>query len=109
MDVTASFKRQKPVVNPLEDCGQPGQLGKDEQRVAMYNPFVEARFAAGLKSSCVHCHALASTNAYRPNPLVPDVGHKLEGPVLRDLEAHLRLDYMWLPSRSLRPTRHDIN
>ncbi len=107
MDVTISFKRPKPAVDANELCGEPGMLGGGEQRIAMYNPFVEARLKHGLKSSCVHCHAVASTDTYQQFPGVPAVGYEMPGHSLRDFEEHLRLDYVWSVKRSVKPTSFD--
>jgi hypothetical protein len=107
MDVTASFKHAKPFVNPAENCGEPGRLGRDEQKVAMYNPFVEARFANGLKSSCVHCHAAVNTNTHLRVPDVLPPYYSLQGLSLSDFEGHVRLDYIWSLRRSLKPTWYD--
>ena len=107
MDVTASFKRPKPRVNMQEGCGEPANIGNGEQAVAMYNPFSEARFTYGLKSSCVHCHSWVSTNVKvkpeaqgRPRP----PGTPFPQPTFSDQEDDIRLDYLWSLQRSLKRT-----
>jgi hypothetical protein len=106
MDVTASFKRAKPAVNVQEGCGEPANIGNGEQKVAMYNPFSEARFKNGLKSSCVHCHFLVSTDlklkADHGLPLPP--GMPFTGRSVTEQEDHIRLDYLWSVQRSLKRT-----
>jgi hypothetical protein len=112
MDVTASFTMEKPMRprNPQDaSCGIPGEIGNGNQWLAAYNPFVEAFFRRGLKSSCIDCHSRASTNrATTPFDTVPAINAP-PGPALRDLEGHLRLDYMWSLRHGLQGTEfpHD--
>ena len=65
MTATAGFRGAAPTPKSAADeaCGYPGDIDGSQQYLAVYNPFVEARFKPnGLKSSCVNCHARASTN-----------------------------------------------
>jgi hypothetical protein len=105
MDVTRTFRLAKPL--PDSDhpaCGLPGRIGADEQYLAAYNPFVEASFNYGLKSSCIDCHARASTNSSLPENLVPKPNSVDGHPALRDFEGHIRTDYLWSLRRGLAPT-----
>jgi hypothetical protein len=107
MDVTQSFRMAKP--KPSESnkpgaCGLPGKIGRDEQYLAAYNPFVEASFSNGLKSSCIDCHSRASTSSAPVFRFVPEPDSVDSHPALRDFEAHVRLDYIWSLWRSLKHT-----
>jgi hypothetical protein len=95
MDVDASFKIAKPLVNPAEGCGSPGKIGINEERIAVYSPFVEALMNNGRKSSCIGCHALANTGLACDFPTVPDLGFGDPKLLLPTFEMHLRTDYMW--------------
>jgi hypothetical protein len=111
MDATASFQLLKPEFDPKSKdarCGAPPPLGdkktpdpKNQQYLATYNPFVEADFDNGLKSSCVNCHSRASTgrNLESP-PMLTD----FESPHAQDFEWHVRLDYLWSLTRGIAPT-----
>lgn len=109
MDVTTSFKFRKPPAAAAEvgACGAPKQIGTDhEELLAAYNPFIEGTRRLGRKSSCIDCHGRASTNS---NPLdmrfyIPEVNAPDTGPLLKDFEGQVRLDYMWSLSRYLKHT-----
>lgn len=109
MDVTASFTMAKPRPRNQAEaaCGFPGEIGEGEQLRAAYNPFVEAFFENGLKSSCVDCHSRATTNREDIRNDVPEVNEPA-GPALRDLEGHVRLDYMWSLWNVLRSTEFPL-
>lgn len=94
MDVTKSFKQRKPLVDASNGCGVPGTLGtKHDAERASYNPFVEANFDNGFKSSCISCHARASTMSGTKFTIpAPDQD---DDATLRELEGHIGLDYMW--------------
>jgi hypothetical protein len=98
MDTTSTFRRKKPELSPNYPCGVPQKIGNDEQYLATYSPFVEASFGNGLKSSCVDCHARASTVSGREAPVPPPFD---PGPALQDFERHIRLDYLWMLQRSM--------
>jgi hypothetical protein len=102
MDTTASFKYRKPIAADGEPCGRPASIGVNEGYAATYNPFVEASMANGLKSSCVHCHAKASTTA-SGDPPTPGPSF-LNAASLDHFEGHIRLDYLWSLQRGLGPT-----
>jgi hypothetical protein len=102
MTATASFRGAAPL--PLTDddkrCGYPGPIIDHQEYLATYNPFVEARFTNGLKSSCVNCHARADTNDENGEPAVPGPLDKTS-PFLRSFEGHIRTDYLWSLRRGL--------
>ena len=102
MDTTASLKYRKPLAREKEPCGRPASIGINEGYAATYNPFVEASMPNGLKSSCVHCHAKASTTANGDSP-TPGPSF-LNAASLDHFEGHIRLDYLWSVQRGLRPT-----
>jgi len=109
MDVTASLNLLKPKLAPNDKdrkCGSPPVLGgtdrgplANQEYLATYNPFVEADFTHGLKSSCVNCHARASTAENNGEP--PEFAD-ITSPTAQDFEWHIRLDYLWSLTR-----RHD--
>lgn len=103
MNVTASFRKEKPRLTEDDPCGSPGVITGGQELRATYNPFVEAREENGLKSSCVDCHSRASTKsaAELAIPSVDETG----GPTLAGFEGHVRLDYLWTLRRALHKTR----
>ena len=103
MNVTASFKVALPLAAKDEKCGYPGPIQDYQEYQAMYNPLVEALFSSGLKSSCVNCHARATTNREVVKDLVPSELDK-DSPHFHAAEGHIRLDYMWSLTRGLEST-----
>jgi hypothetical protein len=108
MDATASFRLLKPKPESSADsnCGTPPQLGDEQlpdragqEYLATYNPLVEADFSNGLKSSCVNCHAKATTSQ-SPDRTVPFLDDT-ESPFVRSFEGHIRVDYSWAARRKL--------
>jgi hypothetical protein len=97
MDVTASFWRGKPRLDPGDRCGVPGVIGNNEQYLAAYNPFVEAQFTNGRKSSCIECHARADSDpsAVSQRTTVPAVDTVDQYLSLTNFEEHIRTDYVW--------------
>jgi hypothetical protein len=113
MDATASLTLGKPM-RPEDPgdmrCGLPPRLGTAndpdlyrQQFWAAYNPFVEAGLLNGLKSTCVNCHARASTTSVNDRAFVPSISDPLS-PHFSQLEGHIRLDYLWTLGRTLAPT-----
>jgi hypothetical protein len=103
MNVTASFRKEKPQLASNSPCGAPGAIAGGQELRANYNPFVEAREENGLKSSCVDCHSRASTKSATELaiPAVDESG----GPTVAGFEGHIRLDYLWSIRRPLNKTR----
>lgn len=97
MDVDASFKIAKPPVDSadLKTCGTPGIIGNNEERIAVYSPFVEALLLNGRKSSCIGCHALANTGMAADGPKVPPLGAADQNLSLATFELGIRTDFMW--------------
>jgi hypothetical protein len=97
MDVDASFKIAKPPVDSadLKTCGTPGIIGNNEERIAVYSPFVEALLLNGRKSSCIGCHALANTGMAADGPKVPPLGVADQNLSLATFELGVRTDFMW--------------
>lgn len=102
MNVTASFRKEKPALAPGNPCGAPAAIAGGQELRATYNPFVEAREENGLKSSCVDCHSRASTKS--ANELAVPTLDETGGPLLSGFEGHVRLDYMWSLRRTLNKT-----
>jgi hypothetical protein len=106
-NATESFNlaRQPVAEMDKDECGKPGTIGsaKDkEEALAVYNPFVEGTLERGRKSSCIVCHARANTRSddrvmrfYVPLPGM------LDYPAFRELEGHIRTDYLWSVRRHL--------
>lgn len=113
MDATASLRLGKPMRpdDPADlQCGLPPVLGTQnepdmyrQQFWATYNPFVEAGLINGLKSTCVNCHARASTTNTKERSFVPPISDR-SSPHFSQLEGHIRLDYLWSLGRTLAPT-----
>jgi hypothetical protein len=117
MNVASSLKLQRS--EPLTDeevkeaskCGLPGKIMGEqylgEDRLAVYNPFVEGVITRGLKSNCIVCHVRASTNNRDDfgvgRSFVPELG-KTESPTIKYFEGHVRTDYMWTVTKHLAPT-----
>ncbi len=103
MNVTASFRKEKPVLARDNPCGAPAVIEGGQELRATYNPFVEAREENGLKSSCVDCHSRASTKS--ANELAVPGIEETGGPLVSGFEGHIRLDYLWSLRRTLDKTR----
>ena len=112
MDAVASLRLGKPMPQTAADleCGAPPVLGTPrdpdmyrQQFWAAYNPFVETGLINGLKSTCVNCHARASTTSVKDRAYVPPIADPLS-PYFSQLEGHIRLDYLWTLGRTLAPT-----
>lgn len=112
MDAVASLRLGKPMPETAADldCGAPPRLATQsepdlnrQQFFAAYNPFVEAGLGNGLKSTCVNCHARATTNNTNDQAFVPPISDRLS-PHFWELEGHIRLDYLWSLGRTLAPT-----
>ena len=102
MTATASFRAAAPLPSTEQDklCGYPGPIVHHQEYLATYNPFIEARFKNGLKSSCVNCHARADTNDENGQPVVAGP-LDMNSPYLMSFEGHIRLDYLWSVRRGL--------
>jgi hypothetical protein len=95
MDLTIGLDFRKPqVMEPyLAVCGTPMTIGKNEELLAAFNPFVEELMTKGRKSSCINCHSRADTRK-DPDQNIPipcDEGK----PKLSDFEGNIRTDYLW--------------
>ena len=97
-NVTKSFKSARPEVlgDDAINCGVPTKIGSvHEEYLATYNPFVEGVLERGRKSSCIVCHARASTRDSSAQPFrIPAVG-VIEWPPVTEFEGHIRTDYLW--------------
>lgn len=102
MNVTASFRKEKPLLARDHPCGAPAPIAGGQELRATYNPFVEAREENGLKSSCVDCHSRSSTKS--ANELAVPGVEETGGPLLSGFEGHVRLDYLWSIRRPLNRT-----
>lgn len=103
MDVTASFRIPKPRLADNAPCGKPKPIGRGDEYLAAYNPFVEALIMPnGLKSNCIDCHARADSDAAagRQKNTVMDPGMLDPYILLSNFEGHLRTDYVWSLSHS---------
>jgi hypothetical protein len=104
LDLVASFNRKRPEVaaEDVSACGQPRIIGNNEERFAGYNPFVEGVRSSGRKSSCLDCHARASTIGDKFAP-IPPKGDTV-GPKIKDFEGYIRTDYLFRVAKHLNPT-----
>ena len=108
LDVGASFRIQKPLIgSDIAACGTPGKIGTLEEELhATYNPFVEGVVRLGRKSSCLDCHARASSSEINRRGEIPEVDWiNRMYPDLRLFENHARTDYMWTLSRYMGETK----
>ena len=105
MDVRTRFADPKPPItaDDSKTCGSPPTIGKNEELLATYNPFIEGTSLLGFKSSCIDCHSRADTNA-TPDTSVPQVC-AVGGPNLTIFQGHVRTDYLWSIMRFLENTR----
>jgi hypothetical protein len=109
LDVGSSFLLPKPPIgSDLAACGTPGKIGTlDEEFFATYNPFVEGVVHLGRKSSCLDCHARASSSENARRGDIPDVDQiNRFYPDLRTFENHMRTDYMWTLRRYMGETKN---
>ncbi len=109
-NVMENFTLAKPFIeseDDLNNCGAPGTIGTQmEESLAVYNPFVEGTLPDGRKSSCMVCHARASTRGDQQanRMFVPPVG-VLEFPPATELDGHIRTDYLWTVREYIGSTR----
>lgn len=109
MDVVAGFYYAKPTPAAAEGCGIPGKIGHDEQYLAAYNPFVEALFQNGLKSSCIDCHARASSdNRDDLRTFVPPINESDPYTQTSNFDGQVRSDYLWTLGHHLKGTSYPL-
>jgi hypothetical protein len=107
LDVGPSFRLPKPPIgSDMAACGTPGKIGTlEEEFLATYNPFVEGVVRLGRKSSCLDCHARASSSEINRRGEIPEVDWiNRFYPDLRHFENHVRTDYLWTLSRYMGKT-----
>jgi hypothetical protein len=108
LDVGPSFVLFKPSILDVQTCGTPGKIGAldpGEEYFATYNPFVEGVVPRGRKSSCLDCHARASSSTIDRRNDIPLVDESTSDyPDLRQFESHARTDYMWTLPRYMGKT-----
>jgi len=108
LDVGPSFILFKPPILDVQKCGTPGKIGNldpSEEYFATYNPFVEGVVPRGRKSSCLDCHARASSATKDRRNSIPLVDESISDyPDLRQFESHARTDYMWTLPRYIGTT-----